>query len=189
MRLRRRRCGRRFFCCAVVAFCGAGGWPGRLAGAAPRLRRALPWPPWRRVRPGACGTSPSAGGATLRISRCRPAHRHRPWRSRSSGTGKPIVFCWMFIAATTICLPLRMLSNSSLVSSSLHLAAGRGSRSCIAVGSACSSSILICTPAGHHQRIGGRHPDQQLLLLLAFDLAHGGGDQHHAGIGLEALRD
>ena len=51
----------------------------------------------------------------------------------------------------------------------------------------CCSSILSLHAGGDHQRIGGRHPDEQLLLLLALDLAHGGGDQHHAGIGLEAL--
>ena len=38
-----------------------------------------------------------------------------------------------------------------------------------------------------HQRIGGRHPDEKLLLVLALGLTHGGGDQHHAGIGLKAL--
>ncbi len=39
----------------------------------------------------------------------------------------------------------------------------------------------------HHQGVGGRYPDEKLLLLFAFDLAHGSGDQNHAGIGLEAL--
>ena len=34
-----------------------------------------------------------------------------------SGTGKAMAFCCMFMAATTICLPFRILSNMSLDSS------------------------------------------------------------------------
>src|SRR5262249_57157907 len=37
------------------------------------------------------------------------------------------------------------------------------------------------------QRICSRHSDEKLLLVLALDLADGGGNQHHSGIGLEAL--
>jgi hypothetical protein len=35
-----------------------------------------------------------------------------------------------------------------------------------------------------HERVGGGQPDDELLLLLAFNLAHHGGDQDHAGIGI-----
>jgi hypothetical protein len=36
-----------------------------------------------------------------------------------------------------------------------------------------------------HERIGGGQPDDELLLFLTFNLAHHGGDQDHAGIGIE----
>ena len=40
---------------------------------------------------------------------------------------------------------------------------------------------------GHDQRIGGRHSEQQGLLVLAFDAACGDDDLPHPGVGVEFL--
>ena len=58
-----------------------------------------------------------------------------------------MAFCCMFMAATTICLPFRILSNISLLSSIwTWQLVGKQTAYCNEIGS--PSSILICTPAG-----------------------------------------